>query len=260
MTRSKINFRGQAFAKVLGFAAVHWRRQPRRIALIMALFFTETVADILTPFFAGHLVEAVASGAATNEIAWNAAVTAFLIIVALGVGSVIIRQLGFQQIIGLTLRMMSDIAKAPSTGCSAFRPTGTPTSFAGSTVRKITRGMWAPRSAQRRAADRAVAVAGDAGRHDGHAGLVLAGDGSGRRPRLDDLHRRHRRAVDRLRRAGGEPCQRLGHPHGRRAGRCRIAAMRWSRALAPRTARKRGCSMWSASGASAPRAPGSAAR
>ena len=143
MARSKIDFRGQAFAKVLRFAAGHWRRQPKRIALIMALFFTETVADILTPFFAGRLVEAVASGAATNEIAWNAAVTAFLIIVALGVGSVIIRQLGFQQIIGLTLRMMSEITQSAFHRVQRFSSDWHANSFAGSTVRKITRGMWA---------------------------------------------------------------------------------------------------------------------
>lgn len=143
MARSKIDFRGQAFAKVLGFAAGHWRRQPRRIALIMALFFAETVADILTPFFAGRLVEAVASGAATNEIAWNAAIAAFLIIVALGVGSVIIRQFGFQQIIGLTLRMMSEITQSAFHRVQRFSSDWHANSFAGSTVRKITRGMWA---------------------------------------------------------------------------------------------------------------------
>jgi ATP-binding cassette subfamily B protein len=143
MARSKIDFRGQAFAKVLRFAARHWRRQPTRIALIMALFFTETVADILTPFFAGRLVEAVASGAASNEIAWNAAVTAFLVIVALGVGSVIIRQLGFQQIIGLTLRMMSEITQSAFHRVQRFSSDWHANSFAGSTVRKITRGMWA---------------------------------------------------------------------------------------------------------------------
>lgn len=143
MARSKIDFRGQAFAKVLGFAAGHWRRQPKRIALIMGLFFTETVADILTPFFAGRLVEAVATGAATNEIAWNAAVTAFLVIVALGVGSVIIRQLGFQQIISLTLRMMSEITQGAFHRVQRFSSDWHANSFAGSTVRKITRGMWA---------------------------------------------------------------------------------------------------------------------
>lgn len=143
MASSKINFRGQAFAKVLGFAAGHWRQQPKRIAFIVALFFTETVADILTPFFAGRLVEAVASGAATNEIAWNAAVTSFLVIVALGVGSVIIRQLGFQQIISLTLRMMSEITQSAFHRVQRFSSDWHANSFAGSTVRKITRGMWA---------------------------------------------------------------------------------------------------------------------
>ncbi|ODT14516.1 MAG: multidrug ABC transporter ATP-binding protein [Kaistia sp. SCN 65-12] len=143
MASSKKNQRGQAYGKVLGFAAAHWRRQPKRVALIMGLFFLETVADILTPFFAGRLVEAVASGAATNEIAWNGAITAFLIIVALGAASVLVRQLAFQTIIALTLRMMSDIAQNAFRRVQRFSSDWHANSFAGSTVRKITRGMWA---------------------------------------------------------------------------------------------------------------------
>ncbi|HEV2515322.1 MAG TPA: ABC transporter ATP-binding protein [Devosia sp.] len=143
MASSKKNPRGQAYGKVLGFAAAHWRRQPKRVALIMGLFFLETVADILTPFFAGRLVEAVASGAATNEIAWNGAMTAFLIIVALGAASVLVRQLAFQTIIALTLRMMSDIAQNAFHRVQRFSSDWHANSFAGSTVRKITRGMWA---------------------------------------------------------------------------------------------------------------------
>jgi ATP-binding cassette subfamily B protein len=143
MASSKKNQRGQAYGKVLGFAAGHWRRQPRRVALIMALFFIETVADILTPFFAGRLVEAVASGGASNEIAWNGAMTAFFVIVALGAASVLVRQLAFQTIIALTLRMMSDIAQNAFHRVQRFSSDWHANSFAGSTVRKITRGMWA---------------------------------------------------------------------------------------------------------------------
>jgi len=143
MASSKKNRRGQAYGKVLGFAAGHWRRQPRRVAFIMGLFFIETVADILTPFFAGRLVEAVASGAATNEIAWNGAMTAFFVIVALGAASVLVRQLAFQTIIALTLRMMSDIAQNAFHRVQRFSSDWHANSFAGSTVRKITRGMWA---------------------------------------------------------------------------------------------------------------------
>lgn len=143
MASSKKNQRGQAYGKVLGFAAGHWRRQPRRVAFIMGLFFIETIADILTPFFAGRLVEAVASGAATNEIAWNGALTAFFVIVALGAASVLVRQLAFQNVIALTLRMMSDIAQSAFHRVQRFSSDWHANSFAGSTVRKITRGMWA---------------------------------------------------------------------------------------------------------------------
>ncbi len=96
--------RNQAFRKVLGFTARHWRKQPVRIATIVGLFFIETITDILTPFFAGRLVEAVASGAASSEIAWNAAITAFLAIVALGAASVLVRLFAFRAIIQLTLQ------------------------------------------------------------------------------------------------------------------------------------------------------------
>jgi ATP-binding cassette subfamily B protein len=133
----------QAFRKVLGFTAQHWRKQPGRIALIVALFFTETVTDILTPFFAGRLVEAVASGAATSEVAWNAAITAFLAIVALGAASVLVRLFAFRTIIQLTLRMMSDIAQQAFHRVQRFSSDWHANAFAGSTVRKITRGMWA---------------------------------------------------------------------------------------------------------------------
>ncbi len=143
MASVKKNPRGQAYGKVLRFAAGHWRNQPKRVALIIGLFFAETIADILTPFFAGRLVDAVASGAATNEIAWNGALTAFFVIVALGAGAVIIRQFAFQNIIALTLRMMSDIAQNAFHRVQRFSSDWHANSFAGSTVRKITRGMWA---------------------------------------------------------------------------------------------------------------------
>ena len=143
MASSRKNPRGQVYGKVLRFAAGHWLRQPRRVALIVGLFFTETIADILTPFFAGRLVEAVARGAASDEIAWNGALGAFFAIVALGAGAVIVRQFAFQNIIALTLRMMSDIAQDAFHRVQRFSSDWHANAFAGSTVRKITRGMWA---------------------------------------------------------------------------------------------------------------------
>ncbi|WP_454826147.1 ABC transporter ATP-binding protein [Paraburkholderia xenovorans] len=143
MTRKKLDFRGQAFKDVLGFTFRHWAQQPWRIVVITALVLLSALADVLTPMFAGHLVDAIASGAASNAVAWRAAVTAFCVLGALGLGATLLRQGVYFNIIRLTLRMMSEIAANAFHRVQRFSTDWHANSFAGSTVRKITRGMWA---------------------------------------------------------------------------------------------------------------------
>jgi ATP-binding cassette subfamily B protein len=142
MTRFKLDLRGDAYRKVLGFTARHWRKQPWRITLICLGVLLSTVADVLTPLFAGRLVDAVAGGAA-NAIAWNAAISAFLMLLGLGLGAVVMRQLAFMGVITLTLKMISEIAGDAFHRVQRFSTDWHANTFAGSTVRKITRGMWA---------------------------------------------------------------------------------------------------------------------
>jgi len=143
MARFKIDFRADAFRKVLGFTFSHWRHQPGRIALVIACVVGETAADLLTPYFAGRLVDAVASGAAANEIAWNAALTAFGFLAGLGFLALLLRFSIYMLIIRLTLRMMSDVTTHAFKRVQRFSSDWHANAFAGSTVRKITRGMWA---------------------------------------------------------------------------------------------------------------------
>ncbi|RWL45536.1 ABC transporter ATP-binding protein [Mesorhizobium sp. M2E.F.Ca.ET.209.01.1.1] len=143
MARFKIDLRAGAFRSVLGFTFSHWRRQPWRLSLIMGAFLLSTLADVLTPFYSGRLVDAVASGAGTDEIAWNAAMTAFSILMALALAGVMLRNVAFLWIVELTLKMMSDIAADAFHRVQRFSTDWHANSFAGSTVRKITRGMWA---------------------------------------------------------------------------------------------------------------------
>jgi len=143
MARFKIDFRAQAFSKVLGFVFRHWQKQPVLIAVITLCFLGETSADLLTPYFAGRLVDAVATGAATDQVIWNGALTAFFAIVALGFASVLLRLFAFMGLIRLTLRMMSEIASSAFQRVQRFSSDWHANAFAGSTVRKITRGMWA---------------------------------------------------------------------------------------------------------------------
>lgn len=143
MTRFRIDLRGGAFRSVFAFTMRHWRGQPVRLAVIVIAVLLATAADVLTPLYSGRLVDAVASGAASNEVAWNAAVSAFSMLIALAFGAIVMRHVAFQSVIDLTLKMMSDIAADAFYRVQRFSTDWHANSFAGSTVRKVTRGMWA---------------------------------------------------------------------------------------------------------------------
>ena len=62
---------------------------------------------------------------------------------ALGLASMVLRLVGLQAIVPFTLRIMSDVARDAFMRVQRFSTDWHANSFAGSTVRKITRGMWA---------------------------------------------------------------------------------------------------------------------
>jgi ATP-binding cassette subfamily B protein len=143
MTRFRLALRGNAFRSVLSFTFQHWRHQPVRTVVIAGSFLVATLADIVTPLYAGKLIDAVSSGAEGNSAAVSAATTAFVILMLLGLTGVALRQVAFTGIIALTLRMMSEIATDAFRHVQRFSTDWHANSFAGSTVRKITRGMFA---------------------------------------------------------------------------------------------------------------------
>jgi ATP-binding cassette, subfamily B, bacterial len=143
MTTKKLDFSGQAFKDVLGFTFRHWREQPWRIFAVTGLVLLAALADVLTPMFAGHLVDAIASGATGNPEARHAALTAFATLVGLGLGATLLNQGVYRNIIVFTLKMMSQVSGNAFHRVQRFSTDWHANSFAGSTVRKITRGMWA---------------------------------------------------------------------------------------------------------------------
>jgi len=142
MARFKLDIRGDSFRRVLGFTFAHWRKQPIRVTVVSLGFLLATLADVLTPLYAGQLVDAVTSGPASNATAWTAALVAFGILMALGVGSAILRHIAYMQIIPMTLTMMKSIVGDAFHRVQRFSTDWHANAFAGSTVRKITRGMW----------------------------------------------------------------------------------------------------------------------
>jgi ATP-binding cassette subfamily B protein len=123
MTAS-VNQRPAAIRVVIPFVFRHWLNQPLGAAIVTGGLLGATAADLFMPVFSGRLVDALTVGA-SDPAARRAAFTAFGVIVALGLLSLILRQVGLHAIVPFSLRIMSDVS--PSCGCSASRPTGTPT-------------------------------------------------------------------------------------------------------------------------------------
>jgi ATP-binding cassette subfamily B protein len=134
--------RPAAIRVVLPFVFRHWLNQPVVAATVVGGLLSATVADLFMPVFSGHLVDAMTSSA-ENPAARHAALVAFGAIVALGLASMILRLVGLQAIVPFTLRIMSDVSRDAFMRVQRFSTDWHANSFAGSTVRKITRGMWA---------------------------------------------------------------------------------------------------------------------
>jgi len=137
-----INKRPAAIRVVIPFVFRHWLNQPVGAAIVAFGLLGATVADLFMPIFSGQLVDALTSGA-ENPAARHAALMAFGAIVALGLSSIALRMIGLQALVPFTLRIMSDVAREAFMRLQRFSTDWHANSLAGSTVRKITRGMWA---------------------------------------------------------------------------------------------------------------------
>ncbi|QQR36039.1 ABC transporter ATP-binding protein [Devosia oryziradicis] len=140
MSRKKLDFRADAYRNVLGFTFRRWAGRPALIAVICVLVITSTLAEVMVPVFSGQIVDAIAGG---QNSAAAEAVRAFMIVVGLGLASVVLRWFIFQGVIRLTIRMMAELVNDGFYRVQRFSTDWHANSFAGSTVRKITRGMWA---------------------------------------------------------------------------------------------------------------------
>src|SRR6516164_1428036 len=137
-----IGKRTAAIGVVIPFVLRHWLNQPVLALTVASGLLGATVADLFMPVFSGHLIDALTRGVAepaARHDAWRA----FVWIVALGLLSVILRLAGLWAIPSFTLRIMSDVARDAFMRVQRFSTDWHANSFAGSTVRKITRGMWA---------------------------------------------------------------------------------------------------------------------
>jgi len=132
-----------AMRDVLAFLFRHWRREAWIVTGIALCMTTATVADLLLPVFSGQLVDAIALHSAVRASALHTAAQAIVIMAVLGAVVMGMRYVALAGIIRLTLRLMTCFAGDAFWRVQRFSTDWHANNFAGSIVRRITRGMWA---------------------------------------------------------------------------------------------------------------------
>ena len=128
---------------VLAFLLRHWRREAWLVAGVAFSMIVATIADLFMPVFAGRMVDAIAMHNGTHRQALRAALSALATMLLLGGVLVAGRHLSLMGISRLTIRLMARVASDAFNRVQRFSTDWHANNFAGSIVRRVTRGMWA---------------------------------------------------------------------------------------------------------------------
>ena len=142
MSRSVERNSNNVVREVLAFLMRHWRREAWCAAGVAISMTIATGADLLLPVYSGHLVDAVAGGG-TRQAALRAAGYAIAAMAGLGAVLAGARYVAFLGIVRLTTRLMRRMASDAFWRVQRFSTDWHANNFAGSIVRRITRGIWA---------------------------------------------------------------------------------------------------------------------
>lgn len=137
----------QVLRSVLLFTWRHWTRRKAPVVAVAIGMSLATLTEVFVPLYAGRLVDALASGPSTSadggSVIANRALDAFAMMAAPGLAMIALRHLAWSMIVPLTLDMMSSIAREAFHRVQRFSTDWHANGLAGSTVSKLTRGMWA---------------------------------------------------------------------------------------------------------------------
>src|SRR5581483_5920488 len=133
----------KAIIDVFAFLFRHWNRRARTVFLIGASMIIATVADLFLPVYSGRLVDAIAASKASRLGSLHSAETAVVVMLGLGILLIGARYIAFIGVTRLTVGVMSNVASEAFWRLQRLSTDWQANNFAGSIVRRITRGMWA---------------------------------------------------------------------------------------------------------------------
>jgi ATP-binding cassette subfamily B protein len=133
----------KAILEVPLFLYNHWKREWRLVLQIALSIVIATVADLFLPVFSGRMVDAITPRGVSREQAFQNALHSVAAMALLGAVLIGGRHIAFLQVSRLTVRLMSRMASDAFWRVQRLSTDWHANTFAGSIVRRITRGMWA---------------------------------------------------------------------------------------------------------------------
>jgi ATP-binding cassette subfamily B protein len=124
--------------QVLGYVARQWMRRPARFAGVSGLMLAGTLCDLAIPWAAGGLIEAVSRPAHAGGGAWRA----WALLSGLYLGFYALRNRGFLLMNSFAARNMEELTNDAFSRVQAFSTDWHADTFAGATVRRVSRAMW----------------------------------------------------------------------------------------------------------------------
>jgi len=124
--------------QVLAFIAGFWLRRPWLLIACVTLTLLSVGFDMALPWAAGNLVDAVSAGPARTELAWQA----WAMFVGVYLAFALIRNVGFRFWNPLAAANMKEMTDEGFKRVQSFSSDWHADTFAGSTVRRLSRAMW----------------------------------------------------------------------------------------------------------------------
>jgi ATP-binding cassette subfamily B protein len=124
--------------QVLGFVARFWKRRPVLFSLGVGLTLVAISFDLALPYASGQLVQTLVDKPRGDPAAW----TALGLFVGVYLAFAVVRNISHRFWIPLAARNMEEMTNEGFAKVQAFSSDWHADSFAGATVRKLTRAMW----------------------------------------------------------------------------------------------------------------------
>jgi ATP-binding cassette subfamily B protein len=133
--------RKASLGRIFQYLWARWRKQPGKLAAFGVLFIVSVACDLALPLVAGRLIEAL--GAGPDAATQGAAVSAYALFCVIAFTFYFARNTGVRFWIPFASRNMAGVVADGFRDVQRFSSDWHANNFAGATVRRVSRAMWA---------------------------------------------------------------------------------------------------------------------